>query len=160
MIANRIIQMALATLFLSGCGVMAEYEDVSTEQTYRSLIGRELRATSELLLHAVTLDRNYAKRVDLCSITPRPGFDGPEVVMRRVLPAGTNFRVLRVRRCTNCLFQEQVELVVRSQSTTECGQAPATIDHGALGSSVILVSSSLGGAPNNSFKPKPLRGSA
>ena len=160
MIANRILQIAMAAVLLSGCGVMAEYEDVSSEPTYRSLIGRELRAPSELLLHAVTLDRNYAKRVDLCSITPRPGFAGPEVVMRRVLPAGTTFRVLRVRRCTNCLSQDQVDLIVSSKSTTVCGQAPATIDHDVLGSSVILVSSSLGGAPNNSFKPKPLRGSA
>src|SRR5262245_42538381 len=96
------VALALSLAWLAGAGCSASYEDVSAEPEYRSLIGRELRGDTELLLHEVTLDRNDARRVDLCSVTPRPGFAGPEVVGRRVLPAGTAFRVLRVRRCTNC----------------------------------------------------------
>ena len=115
---------------LSGC--FASYEDVSAEPSYRSLIGRELRTDSELLLHQVTLDRNYAQRVEVCSITHPPGFDGPEVVGRHILPAGTAFRVLRVRRCTNCLGEERVELVVSSPGANQCGQAPVTMQYGLL----------------------------
>ena len=141
MTLSRITQAVVTAGILSGC-VMSQYEDVSAEPTYRSLIGQELRGNSELLLHEVTLDRNYARRVDLCSVTPRPGFAGPEVISRRVLPAGTPFRVLRVRRCTNCLPEERVELIVSSPSVGQCGQAPIEISYGALGASVQLVSKS------------------
>jgi hypothetical protein len=139
MTLSRITQAVVTACILSGC-VMSQYEDVSAEPKYRSLIGRELRGDSELLLHEVTLDRNYAQRVDLCSVTSRPGFAGPEVINRRVLAAGTPFRVQRVRRCTNCLGEESVELIVSSPSVGQCGQAPIKISYGALGSSVHLVS--------------------
>ena len=137
---SRIIPAAVTACILSGCFV--SYGDVSAEPKYRSLIGRELRGDSDLLLHEVTLDRNYAKRVDLCSVTPRPGFVGPEVISRSVLPAGTPFLVLRVRRCTNCLGEERVELIVSSPSVGQCGQAPIMISYGSLGSSVHLISKS------------------
>ena len=140
MAANRAIQLAAAALLLCGCGATAKYQDVSSEPTYQPLIGRQLRATSELLLHGVTLDRNYAKHVDLCSVTPRPGIGGPEIVWSRKLPSGTIFRVVGVRRCTNCRLRERVQLMVQSESTAACGQSPAEIDYQALGSSVILDS--------------------
>ena len=143
MTLSRITQAVVTAGILSGC-VMSQYEDVSAEPTYRSLIGQELRGNSELLLHEVTLDRNYAQRVDLCSVTPRPGFAGPEVISRRVLPAGTSFRVLRVRRCTNCLFEKRIELIVSSPNAGRCGQAPIEISYEFLGSSVRLISKSFG----------------
>lgn len=37
------------------------------------------------------------------------------------------FRVLRVRRCTNCLSEERVELIVSSPNAGRCGQAPIEI---------------------------------
>jgi hypothetical protein len=159
MAAIRIIQAAAIAAALTGCG-MAEYEDISANPRYSGLVGQQLEATSELYLHAVTLDRNYAKRVDTCSITSPPGFSGPELIYRHTLPAGTSFQILGIRRCTNCPFDERVQMVVRSQSDTSCGEAPVTIDHSLLGTGVRTVPNSRGGTPNNSFKPKPLRGSA
>ena len=157
MIAIRLVTAAAVALVLSGCG-MVSFEDVSSEPTYKPLIGRQLQAPSELMLFGVTRDRNYAKRVDICVLTPRPGFDGPEVVTRAVLPAGTTFTVLSVQRCTNCLFGERVELLVSARTEASCGQVPIKIDNGHLGSTVRMVPLAHGGAPNNSFKPSPLRG--
>jgi hypothetical protein len=159
MIASRMLKAAALAAVLTGCG-MSEYEDISSDPRYHPLVGQQLEATSDLYLHAVTLDRNYAKRVDTCSITMPPGFGGPELVYRRTLPAGTTFHVLSVRRCTNCPFDERVEMVVAPQGDASCGEAPVTIDDSILGSGVRTVANSHGGTPNNSFKPKPLRGSA
>ena len=159
MIVNRKAQVTAAVALLIGCSMQATYKDVSSEPAYRSLIGREIYVPSELLLHTVSLDRNEAKRVGLCSVTPSPGFDGPEVISRHVLPAGTTFRIMSVRMCTNCGAHSRPELIVASSLTEECGQAPIEISHSFLDSSVLLVPVAHGGAPNNSFKPKPLRGS-
>jgi hypothetical protein len=159
MTAIRLIKTAAIAAFLTGCG-MSEYEDISSDPRYHPLIGQQLEATSELYLHAVTLDRNYAKRVDACSITIPPGFSGPEVIYRHTLPVGSTFHILSVQRCTNCPFDERVEMVVRPQDDASCGEAPVTIDHSFLGSGVRTLPSSHGGTPNNSFKPNPLRGSA
>lgn len=115
---------------LSSCA--ASYEDVSADPTYRSLIGQDLRSDSELLLHEVTLDLDPPRRVDTCSVMGAPGFDGPEVVSRNVLPAGTTFRVLHVRRCTNCLGEERVELVVSSPAANLCRQVPVTVSYAVL----------------------------
>ena len=136
---SRIIQTPIAVFLLSACVPQAKYEDISSDPSYRSLVGRELRASSSLSLHAITLDRNYANRVDLCSVTPPPGFDGPEVISRGGLAAGTSFRVLSVRRCANCSSPDLVELLVSSESTAVCGNAPVKINLGALGSTVLLV---------------------
>ena len=159
MTASRIFNAAAIAAVLTSCG-MSEYEDISSDPRYYPLVGQQLEATSDLYLHAVTLDRNYAKRVDTCTITTPPGFGGPELIHRHRLPVGSIFHILSVRRCTNCPFDERVEMVVRPQSDASCGEAPVTIDHSLLGSGVRTVPNSHGGTPNNSFKPKPLRGSA
>jgi len=99
MTANRAIFSAVISLLLVGC--MAQYEDVSADSTHRELIGRDFQTTSDLLVHGVTLDRSYDKRVDLCSVTPKPGFSGPEVITRQTLPAGTRLHVVAVRKFTN-----------------------------------------------------------
>jgi hypothetical protein len=161
MTANRLSLSSTILLLLAGCMPMAQYEDLSAEPAYRELIGQDLRSTSDLLVHGVTLDRNYAKRVDLCSVTPAPGFSGPEVVTCQSLPAGATFRIVGVRRCTNChSLSTPVKLLVTSSSTTVCGSAPVEISEYLLNSSVTLVPLARGGAPNNSFKPTPLRGAA
>lgn len=127
---SHITQAVVIACVLSSCA--ASYEDASADPTYRSLIGQEIRFDSELLLHEVTLDLDPPRRVDTCSVTPPPGFDGPEVVGRNVLPAGTTFRVLHVRRCTNCLGEERVELVVSSPAADRCRQVPITVSYAFL----------------------------
>jgi hypothetical protein len=160
MIANRLLKAAAIALLVSSC-VMSEYKDVSAAPAYRNLVGQRLETTSPTLLHAVTLDRNYAKHVDSCTIQPPPGFTGPELIYRRSMPAGTTFQVLAVRECTNCPIDDRVELILSPEdSGLSCGAAPITINLNYLRSSVPLLRNIPGSTPNNSFKPKPLRGSA
>ena len=158
MFVRRIAQATAIAAILSGCG-MAQYEDVGNDPKYHQLIGQRLEAASKLYLHAVTLDRNYAKQVDTCSITEPPGFSGPEVIYSRTIPKGAIFEIVGVRKCINCA-EDMVEMLVRSGSTATCGTAPVTIDHGLLGTGVHLIQDGHTGTPNNSFKPNPLRGSA
>jgi len=138
MLPSRIIKVVIAATLLSSCSAKVEYEDISQVPAYRSLVGRELSSPSDLVLHAITLDRNYAKRIDQCSITQPPGFGGPEVVVRSVLPAGTIFHVRGIRRCKNCLFDKRIELLVSSESATACGTAPIEIPFDTLGELVLL----------------------
>jgi hypothetical protein len=138
MTAIRIAITVLLATLLSGCG-MSEYKDVSAEPKYHDLIGQNLEAISDLRLHAVTLDRNYAKHVDTCVITTLPGFSGPEVIFQRPIPAGTEFQVLAVRECTNCPFEDRVDLVIRLEDQLQCSTVPVTIDLGLLKSSLRAV---------------------
>ena len=154
MIGIRAITIGVAAAFLAGCSVTAQYEDVSSSSQYQSLMGQRLAATSELLLHRVTQDQGREGQVDLCSVTPPPGFVGPEVIDRSVLSSQAVFKVVGVRRCVNCLSGERVELVVLSDDALACGTAPIIINHQWVGSSVrLLPSGSV--TPNQSFKPTP-----
>jgi len=139
MIKTTHLQIGAIVVLLSSCG-MAQYEDVSLDPKYLPLVGQQLEATTELYLHAVTLDPNYAQQVDTCVVTAPPGFSGPELVYRRTLAAGTAFHVLSVRRCVNCPFDERVEMMVHSTGNASCGESPITIDHSLLGSGVRAMS--------------------
>lgn len=125
----------VAALLLSSC-IMAEYDDVSAEPAYRDLVGRRLRSQSLLHIHAVTLDRNYAPVIGQYSITAPPGFDGPEVLSRDTLPAGTVFKTLSVRRCTNCLFQNKVDLMVELPPFSD---APVELSYELLATGRVTV---------------------
>ena len=135
--SRHIFTLGIAAL-VTGCNAMAEYEDVSSDPDQKDLIGHEILTTTALPLHAVTLTLG-SKHIDLCSITQRPGFDGPEVISRSELPSGTKLRILAVRRCTNCLSKQGVELIVSSRATAICGQAPVKINRSLLGTSIELV---------------------
>jgi hypothetical protein len=81
---HRALLLALPFL-VAGCG-MKEYADASVLPENARLIGKEFRTPTDAVIHGVTLDRNYKKVVDIYVITDKPGFDGPEVVSRSVLP--------------------------------------------------------------------------
>ena len=116
---------------------MVSFEDVSTDPAYRTLVGQALEAPNELMIFGVSLDRNYARRIDKCVLTQRPGLDGPEVIVRGTVPAGTLFTVSGVERCIDCLFEERVELLLSTSAHTPCGSAPITINHSQLGSLLV-----------------------
>ena len=136
--ANRITAAATVLLLLAGCG-MSEYEDITANTSHSQLIGQRLEARSQLYIHAVTLDPNYAKRVDLYSVTPPPGFSGPELIYRDTLPAGTGFKVLSVRRCTNCPFEERIELLVQPIGTDRYRAAPVEVSYDFLEIGALFV---------------------
>jgi hypothetical protein len=86
--------------------------------------------------------------VDIFTVTSPPGFSGPEVIHRQVLPAGTTFQVLGVRRCTNCPFEERVELLVRVLGTDEYQGAPVKVNLGLVESGALVVPDNVGGTPH------------
>lgn len=124
---RKITVVLFAVLLISGCG-FAEFEDVSGDARYSSLIGQEFVLRSDALIIGVTLDPNYKKTVDRYRLTVYPGFAGPEVVSTDVLPIGTKFRIERVERCTNCYLDRRVELVVRLTAGSEFTEADVRLN--------------------------------
>ena len=51
----------------------------------------------------MTDSEKYEKKVDYYVVVQSPGFAGPEVVNRAVIPPGTRIKVLDVLKCANCL---------------------------------------------------------
>jgi len=94
---------------LLGCSPK-DYQNVSHEIQYKSLIGIEFITKVKLLGIGVTFDANYNQNVDYVFITPKPGFTGPEVIFRLEVPEESNFRVVGVlisdRLFNNRLFYE------------------------------------------------------
>ena len=116
----------MVVFLLTGCS--EKYEDASAEGDYSTLIGQQLETRVEMLMHGVTTDRDYKKEINYFSITPRPGFDGSEVIIRSVLPVGSRFRVERVEKCTNCWFS-RTRLCVSMPSRPKKSGAPVYV-HG------------------------------
>jgi hypothetical protein len=84
--------------------------DISTDPAYAGAIGRRFQARRDLHAIGVTMDRNYAARIDSIALVGPPGFSGPEVVARSTLPAGAVLEVVAVRRGR---LVDDVEYVVR-----------------------------------------------
>ena len=114
----------MVVFLLTGCS--EKYEDASAEGDYSTLIGQELETRDEMLIHGVTIDKDNNKEVSYFSVTPRPGFDGPEVVTRSILPAGTRFQVERVEKCTSC-WLSRTRLCVSVPSKPKYSGAPVYI---------------------------------
>ncbi len=101
-------------LLFVGCS-SAKYDDVSNSDEFSYLIDQKFMTLDELLIIGVTSDANYEKRIDYYSVIPKPGFDGPEVVTRNVLPAGTLIQIRKVMRCANCMSQK-IYFIIESMS--------------------------------------------
>ena len=98
-------------LFLLGCSPKS-YQNVSQENQYKALLGVEFRTKADLLAIGVTFDANYKKNVDYVFITPKPGFTGPEVIFRKQVPKGINFRVVGVLM-SDRLFNNRLLYVIK-----------------------------------------------
>lgn len=108
--------MIFLSVFFTGCS-MAKYTDVSHEEKFKMVINKDYVTLKELMIHGVTLDRNYKKNIDIYSITEMAGFSGPEVVSKNILSKGTIFKIIRVVRCTSC-WPEYIEFEIKILSTT------------------------------------------
>jgi hypothetical protein len=135
--AIRWLVTGLAILLLSAC--MAEYEEVSSQEPYRRIIGKRLKSTSKLHIYGVTLDRNYAPTVDVYTVHGPPGIGGPEILSAATLPPGTIFNVSGIRRCTNCPFDERIEIVVEVVRNQKYDDAPVTIPYRLFRTDVVTV---------------------
>ena len=116
--------MWLLPICVSACG-FASFEDISTKPAYAKLVQKHFRSTGMTIIHGVTMDRNYAPILDHYTVTMPPGFAGREVLSREDLPPGTEFRVMKIMRCTDCYldFGERVHLVENITSSGAYGSA-------------------------------------
>ena len=124
---NIFVSMVLIVSIV-GCWFV-DYEDVSHEKEYSALVGERFTTLTDLQINGVTMDRNYKKQIDLYTIYVLPGFSGPEVVSSEILKSGTDFEILKVLRCTNCLFENRVEIVIKITSNNKYNNAPVEISY-------------------------------
>jgi hypothetical protein len=101
-----------------GCGMLiscslprANYVDTSNDKSYELLKGSEYVSVVQLEKVGVTDSAKYEKKVDYYLVVKSPGFHGPEVVNRVLIPAGTRIKVLDVLKCTNCLSEDDRVLI-------------------------------------------------
>jgi hypothetical protein len=143
--------LAIVIIPLAGCD--AKYRNVSDD-----LVGGSCELLAPLRAHGVSKVLQREKETDYISIW-NPGFTGPEVTFVVPLQPGTQMRVLSARECSNCPFDALLEYQVEIfPEPTEFAGKPAFVRAGALSAPGARCSGPV--RPNNSFKPKPLRGSA
>ena len=108
---RRICFLTFLSLAILLFGCQRRYDDINSEETYAHLIDRTYRSLQELRLHGVTMDRDYAKVIDVYSVT-RFRVSGPEIVSFKALDAGSVFRVEQILRCTNCFLTSTIVVSV------------------------------------------------
>lgn len=87
---------------VSGCDLLAaKYVDVSGEAGIREIVSTSRTTTTNLLF--LGIDSYPSKRkIEYYELVPFPGFDGPEVLSRSLLPQGTRLYFTGAQRCVNC----------------------------------------------------------
>ena len=149
----RPIVVLATAISLVGCGD-ATYKDVSNE--HNDLIGSDCTLLETLRAHGVSNAFGPEKKTDFVSIW-NPGFRGSEVTFVMPLEAGTRMRVLAARECSNCPFDNLLEYHVQVvPEPDEFEGKPAFV----RAESFLPHQVQCTVRPNNSFRPKPLRGSA
>jgi hypothetical protein len=86
--------------------------DVSAEPQYASIMGKRFRTQRDLIAIGYTIDRNYKKQIDYVALVGPPGFSGPEVVAKSILPKGALLEVVGVLKADSWLLT-RIEYVVR-----------------------------------------------
>tara|TARA_B110001450_G_scaffold63288_1_gene60069 strand:+ start:494 stop:976 length:483 start_codon:yes stop_codon:yes gene_type:complete len=101
---------------LTGC--KAKYKDISDDPEYRHLLNNKYETLSKLNVYGVNAYGNPDNdSIDLYVVV-NFGYDGHEVLSRIFLDKDTEFVILRVKSCTNCLFQKLIkyEIAILSKS--------------------------------------------
>jgi len=148
-----VVSALTACALLAGCE--AVFRDISGE--HPGAVGSECELLVPMRAHGVTNKLERDKKTDLVSIWD-PGFTGPEVTFVVVLEPGTRVRVLAVRECVNCLGARVSYRVAVTPEPPEFDSKPAFVRAESFTTRQFRCGN--GVRPNNSFKPKPLRGSA
>lgn len=100
--AKALIACITIMLSVSGCDLLAaKYVDVSGEAGIREMMSTSRTTTTDLLF--LGIDSYPSKRkIEYFKLVPFPGFDGPEVLSRSLLPQGTRLHFTGAQRCVNC----------------------------------------------------------
>ena len=108
LIALWMTAATLVALAISLATWRAKYAPVPPGSEGTEAIGKSFELQQDMLMHGVAMHGN-APPVDHYSITPYPGFDGPEVLSRTILRKGTRFSIASIEKCSNCrwLFEER-----------------------------------------------------
>lgn len=115
---------------LGGCDLLtAKYVDISGEPAVREIVSTSRTTTEDLLILGID-SYPSKKEIKYYVLVPLPGFDGPEVLSRSVLPRGTKLYFTGARKCTNCSPQG-VELSVNADGFSR--EKPVYIDMNWLG---------------------------
>lgn len=92
----------ILAMFITACSIPAsQYEDVSHEQRFAKLLGAVRTTKSDMLVLGID-SLPSKKEVQYFVLVPYPGFEGPEVLSRSVLPKGTAVKIIGVESCKNC----------------------------------------------------------
>jgi len=86
--------------------------DVSGQIQYAPVLGKRFRTQSDLVAIGYTVDRNYKKQIDYIALVKPPGFSGPEVVAKGLLPKGSVLEVTAVLKADSWLVN-RIEYVVK-----------------------------------------------
>jgi|GEM_PF-2507047 len=107
---------------LSGC-LITEWEDVSADSEFKSIIGIELKTKVGFTIHGVTMESNYENILHHYSLMKSPGFSGPEVLSKEKVLIGTSFKLIKVIRCIDCTFKKE-KIVLELTSSDKYKDAP------------------------------------
>ncbi|MDG2525310.1 hypothetical protein P6166_08085 [Stenotrophomonas sp. HITSZ_GD] len=116
-------------MFLGGCGLMeARYVDVSKEAGIREIVSSSRMTTVDMLLLGVD-SYPSSKKIESYVLVKLPGFDGPEVLSRSLLPKGARLHFMGAQRCTNC-YPQSVRFSVKVDGLAK--EEPVYIDMSSM----------------------------
>ena len=131
--------MICCLLILSGCTVTLK--DVSNSPEYQHLIGNKYALLLPLFIYGITTG-SYANKVVDKYIVHNYQAAGPEVLSSDRLNSSTTFQVLKILRCTNCIFEEQIYYEIDISSGHEYKDAPVFItDISGIGNKIGIQDS-------------------
>lgn len=126
---KRILVYIFIVFLVSCC--TPSYRDVSGSAEYVHLIGREFRSLDQLMIYGVSYDKRYETIAEFV-IAEKPGFGGPEVLTRDVLPIHSLIQVNQIMACTNCLYSGMRIVVEVKSDDTYDGEIVSLEDRGNI----------------------------
>lgn len=97
-----LIACITTVMLISGCDLLAaKYVDASGEEGIREVVSTSQTTKTDLLFLGID-SYPSRKKVAYYMLVPSPGFDGPEVLSRSILPQGTKLHFIGAQRCKNC----------------------------------------------------------
>lgn len=108
----KALLMIVCFQFLMGCN--QEFNDISKDEKFSNLVGKNFKSTADFLLLGVTTDKSHADKVNFYLITRAYGVrhNNPEVISTKRLKRGTKFQVEKILKCNNCFLFSRIEIAV------------------------------------------------
>ena len=103
------LSLLLFVFSLSAC--QAEYEDISNDTLYSSVINSRYETLEVLVVHGVTMSKRKNKKVDYYKVSRKPGGGGRYVIDKFDLTKGSEIEIKKVFLCTNCIPKRTVFLI-------------------------------------------------